>query len=222
MGCTRDPGDELTVIAERVTTVDLGVGHAGPDCLEMSWKLQRQLSDGYTHRVSAMTMPVNLSAYLAAHRTARKRAARAGRLGYRFAEIDRVEHAEDVFAINTSMPERQGRAMSAGYHDRPRFTENPIRCDRHHVYTYGVLTGDKLVAYLWLYRCGELAMVSSILGHADHLAGDVMYLLVTKAITAQSDFGGTLFYNLHSSGTDGLRYFKERFGFAPTEVEWLL
>jgi hypothetical protein len=212
----------MAAVAERVTTIDLGVAHAGPDCLEMAWKLHRQLSDGYTHRVSAMPMPSDMAAYLSAHRTARKRAARAERLGYRFAEIDRHEHEDDVFAINTSMPERQGRPMSAGYHDRPSFGANPCRCDRHHVYTYGVLTGSKLVAYLWLYRCGELAMVSSILGHADHLPGDIMYLLVTEAIRAQVDFGGTLFYNLHSSGTDGLRYFKERIGFAPTEVEWLL
>lgn len=197
-------------------------GHYGDEhCLEMAWRLKRQLSRGYTHRVSAMPMPELFHAYLAVHRTARKRAARAERLGYRFEEIDRCEHADDVYAINTSMPERQGRPMADGYLERPRFTPNPMVCERHHVYTYGVLTGSRLVAYLWLYRCGDLAMISSILGHADHLPGDVMYLLVTEAIRAQTDFGGTLFYNLHSSGTDGLRYFKERLGFAPTEVAWV-
>lgn len=197
-------------------------GHGDEHCLEMAWQLQRQLERGYTHSVSAMPMPESFDAYLAQHRTARKRAARAERLGYRFEEIDRCEHVDDVFAINTSMPERQGRPMSDGYLERPRFSPNPMRCERHHVYTYGVLTGDRLVAYLWLYRCGDLAMVSSILGHVDHLEGDVMYLLVTEAIRAQVELGGTLFYNLHSSGQDGLRFFKERLGLAPTEVAWLV
>lgn len=212
----------MTLALENRVSIDLGICHHGPDCLDFAWQLHRQLSDGYTHRVSAMPMPDRFDLYLADHRTARKRAARSERLGYRFEEIDRAEYADDVFAINTSMPERQGRPMSGGYLERPRFSPNPMRCDRHHVYTYGVLTGDRLVAYLWLYRCGELAMVSSILGHADHLEGDVMYLLVTETISAQTDLGGTLFYNLHSSGTDGLRYFKERLGLRPTEVAWLL
>lgn len=207
--------------AAQVRVITLG-GHGDAHCLEMAWRLQRQLSRGYTHRVSAMPMPDSFDRYLAGHRTARKRAARAERLGYRFEEIDRCEYVDDIYAINTSKAERQGRPMSDGYLERPRFSPNPRLCPRHHVYAYGVLTGGRLVAYVWLYRSGDLAMVSSILGHADHLDGDVMYLLVTEAIRAQTDLGGTLFYNLHSSGTDGLRYFKERLGFAPTEVAWLL
>jgi hypothetical protein len=65
-------------------------------------------------------------------------------------------------------------------------------------------------------------MVSSILGHAERLRDDIMYLLVTETLRDQSWFGGTAFYNLHNSGTDGLRYFKERLGFRPAEVEWAL
>jgi hypothetical protein len=112
--------------------------------------------------------------------------------------------------------------MSAGYRTRQAFGPNPIVCAHHHVYTYGVLGGDELVAYLWLYRSGEVALVSSILGHADHLAGDVMYLLVAEALRAQESLGGACFYNMHDSGTEGLRFFKERLGFRPAEVEWLL
>jgi hypothetical protein len=54
-----------------------------------------------------------------------------------------------------------------------------------------------LVAYTVMYRSGDLAMISSILGHADRLEDDVMYLLDRRQ-TTRSKFGGTLFYNLHT------------------------
>lgn len=187
----------------------------------MAYGLHDQLSNGYTRAASVMSMPASADEYLAEHRTTRKRAARAARLGYAFGEVDRAAHEDELYAINTSAERRQGRPMSAGYRKRPTFGPNPMLCPRHHVYTYGVRSDEPaLVAYLWLYRSGELAMVSSILGHADHLADDVMYLLVSGVIEAQASLGGTCFYNLHASGTDGLRFFKERLGFAPSDVEW--
>lgn len=202
-------------------SVDLADGHTGAGCLEMAWQLYRQLVNGYTRDASLMPLD-DFDRYLETHRTARKRAARAARLGYRFEEIERERYEDDVFAINVSTPERQGRPMSDGYLERPTFSPNPCLCPLHHVYTYGVLREDTLVAYLWLYRCGELAMISSILGHADRLADDVMYLLATETIREQTRFGGTLFYNLHTSGTDGLRYFKERLGLSAGDVGWEL
>jgi hypothetical protein len=61
-----------------------------------------------------------------------------------------------------------------------------------------------------------------ILGHGDFLRDDIMYLLVQGVIDDQAGTGGILYYNLHSSGQDGLRYFKERLGFSPANVEWVL
>lgn len=212
----------MSTLTDHAVTVDLAAGHAGPDCLHMAAQTHAQLTRGYTHSVSTMPLDGTIDGYLADHRTARKRAAHAARLGYRFATIDRHQHEDAIFHINTSTPERQGRPMSAGYLERPVFGANPVRCSRHHVYTYGVLAEDLLVAYLWLYRVGELAMVSSILGHADRLADDVMYLLVTGTVREQIEMGGTLFYNRHDSGTDGLRYFKERVGLSEGDVTWLL
>jgi hypothetical protein len=77
------------------------------------------------------------------------------------------------------------------------------------------------VAYLWLYRSGELALVSSILGHGGYLRDDIMYLLMKGVIDAEAPHGGFLVYNRHDSGTDGLRYYKDRCGFKETAVEWL-
>lgn len=209
------------LMTHQAVAIDLSADHASSHCQEMSWQLHQQLSNGYTRGASILALPEDFGGYVAARRTARKRATRAARLGYRFTEIERRNHEADIFAINTSAPIRQGRPMSDGYLREQHFSPNPLVCGQHHVYTYGVVSAGRLVAYLWLYRCGELAMISSILGHADHLADDVMYLLVTETIREQIPLGGTLFYNLHSSGTDGLRFFKERLGLTSAEVAWL-
>lgn len=161
----------------------------------------------------------------AEHRTARKRAARSQRLGYTAETISRTDHVDEIHAINTSLPTRQGREMADGYQRRPKFSPLPdYPCLRHRIDEWGCFSGNRLVAYLVLYVCGDLAMVSQILGHGEHLRFDVMYLLVAATLEQTLANGGpvTVFYNMHNSGTDGLRYFKERLGFQPTRVEWEL
>lgn len=194
-----------------------------PLCDEIADGLYKTLSNGnYNWPVSLLTLN-DMDSYTAAHRTARKRAARAQRLGYRFDRISRSAYADDIFAINTSKPERQGRPMSDGYRRHQRFPALPdYLCPRHRIDEYGVLTGDRLVAYLVLYVSGDIALVSQILGHADHLAGDVMYLLALGVFAATLERSGPVvcFYNRHDSGTHGLVYFKERLGFQPGRVEW--
>lgn len=191
-------------------------------CTEFAFPLFSQLSRGY-ERCSLLEVPESLAEWREGHRTARRRAARAFRLGYRFSEIERERFGEDIFQINTSLEERQGRPMSAGYREPVDFSPLPAYpCERHRVRTFGVLSGHRLVAYLWLYRSGELALVSSILGHGAHLADDVMYLLFEGVVTAEAGNGGWFVYNRHDSGTEGLRYFKSKLGFEATEVEWAL
>lgn len=194
-----------------------------PTCSEFAFPLHKQLSSGAYDLCSVMALH-SFEDWRAGHRTARKRADRAARRGYRFVTVNRHERTDELYAINTSTPERQGRPMSSGYQQRPSKTRLPdYPCVRHGVHPYGVETvGGVLVAYLWLYRAGELGLVSQILGHADHLENEVMYLLVQGVVGAESRQGGFLVYNRHDSGTDGLRFFKERVGFAETKVEWCL
>lgn len=200
----------------------------GEQCERLAARTYAQLAGGaYTWPCSTMPLPASIAEWEADHRTARKRAWRAERLGYRFSPIHRHEYEADIFQINTSAPARQGRPMTDGYRRPVSF--DPLErlthgCDRHGIHTYGVLAADgHLVAYTWVYRVGELVMLSQILGHADHLANNVMYLLVRGAIDEQIKLGpGTLFYNRADSGTDGLRFFKTRVGFDATEIRWTL
>lgn len=208
-----------------MTTINFEADHGG-ECAALAGPLHTQLSAGrYNWPASILPLGSDFDLHMAAHRTFRKRASHARNLGYTFAEIRREKHEDDVFRINTSAPERQGRPMSEGYTRPVKFSPLPVYpCGRHAIHTYGVLapTG-RLVAYTWVYRAGDLVMFSQILGHAAHLAGDVMYELMRGALAAQVEAGpGFAFYNRHDSGTAGLRYYKERCGFAPARVDWRL
>jgi hypothetical protein len=209
----------MTATAVTTTRISLELGCC-PDAQEHFNGLLLQLSHGYDH-CSVLDLE-QTDKWRDEHRTARKRADRCERLGYRFQKIDRHLYTEDIYRINTSLEERQGRPMSNGYTTRQSYAPLPdYPCPRHRVTTYGVLRDHNLYAYLWLYRAGDLALVSSILGHGDRLRDDVMYLLMQGIIHAERDTGGFLTYNRHDSGTDGLRYYKERCGFTEQRVEWL-
>ena len=46
-------------------------------------------------------------------------------------------------------------------------------------------------------------------------------LLFQHALGRETFAPGLVVYNRHDSGTDGLRFFKERLGFEERQVEWL-
>lgn len=211
----------MTVLAHTIVQVNLDRSC----CLSpLVYDLHRKLdTPNYTRGVSLMLVPDSLEEWRAEHRTARKRADRAQRLGYGFGTIDRSQRNDQIHAINTSLTERQGRPMSDGYLKPVQFGALPdYPCDRHRVHTYGVVKDDVLYAYLNLYRVGELALVSMILGHGDHLKNDVMWLLFAGLVSEQAGLGGWFYYNRHDSGTDGLRYYKEHQGFREMDLEWVL
>jgi hypothetical protein len=60
-----------------------------------------------------------------------------------------------------------------------------------------------------------------ILGHGDHLANEIMYLLFQGVVEDQAGYSGVLYYNRFDSGTEGLRFFKSRLGFYEGDVAWL-
>lgn len=204
--------------------VDLVCDCASPDCLKFAAELRMKLEPPrYTEDVSVMENPPTLQAWRDEHRTARKRADRAARRGYVFSEVDYSRYDDDIYAINTSLAQRQGRPMSNGY--RSHVTHGKLSdypCELHNIRTYGVLKDDHLRAYLTLYRCGELALISMIIGHGDALQDEVMYLLFHGVVEDQAGYPGVLYYNTWGSGTDGLRFYKERVGFSPGSVEWIL
>jgi hypothetical protein len=209
------------MIATAECAISLELGH-NPPCLDLSGPLYRQLADGKYDKCSVMPLPSSLEDWRAEHTTARKRTDKAQRTGYRFVRVVRHERVDEIYAINTSKAKRQGRPMTAGYLVKPSDTPDPdYPCERHGVHPYGVETADgELVAYTWIYRAGQLCLVSQILGHADHLVHGVMYLLWQGMLTSEPPDDGYIVYNRHDSGTDGLRWYKERVGLTETSVRW--
>lgn len=202
------------------TQVALDVFCIAPACTQFARPLFEKLSEGYED--CAVLPLTDAETWREGHRTARKRADRAARRGYTFGPIERHTRSQEIQAINWSAPVRQGRPMTDGYRQPPTITPLPdYPCARHAVRTYGVEDAcGTLVAYLWIYRAGDLALVSQILGHAEHLENEVMYLLVQGVVEAEAERGGFMVYNRFDSGTEGLRFFKQRCGFEPTAVEW--
>lgn len=202
-------------------SVELDCPHAL--CQRFVVPLYEQMSEGFA-RCAAMPIPADMDEWAAGHRTARKRASRAERLGYTFAVVKREEHSDELYEINTSAENRQGRPMSDSYRRRYDYSPLPIYpCERHQVRTYGVKSPDGvLVAYLWLYVAGQLRLCSSIIGHAAHLKNDIMYLLFRGMLAAESqrDPDGVVVYHRWDNGTDGLRFFKARVGLRDTPIGW--
>jgi hypothetical protein len=192
-------------------------------CASLARPLLEQLDSGDYELCSVLELPVSIGAWLAEHRTARKRATRSGRRGYIVGELRREERADEIYLVNTSARHRQGRPMGAGYRIRETYSPLPeYPCARHAIRTTGIEDRGYLVGYLTMIRCGELALVSQILGHAEHLQHEIMYQLFAGALAREIDADpfGVCVYNRHDSGTDGLRFFKERLGFEEAAVEW--
>ena len=208
--------------AQRIA-ISLEVG-CSQRCDAISGPLLLQLQRGRYERCSVLEIPETVIDWAQEHRTARRRAKRAGDRGYHWAPLQRENHADEIHAVNTSTPERQGRTMDAPYWERTEFSPLPeYTCERHAIRVTGIWSeAQELVGYIVVYRCGDLALVSQILGHARHLENEIMYLLFAGALTRETLAGpGMVVYNRHDSGTDGLRFFKERLGFEEAPVSWM-
>lgn len=186
-------------------------------------QLYTQLSGGgYTWPMSVIPLSQHPDEYVQSLRTARKRAEKARRRGYQFDVFERCDYERDVNDINRSKPIRQGRPMSNGYMKYQRFSpigEQP--CRRHSITQYGVFEPtDTLVAYSVVIRCGQLALVSQILGHGDKEHHGIMQLLGVEVYRSEFPCGGFLVYNRHDSGGEGLIQAKEWLRYQPMRIEW--
>jgi hypothetical protein len=220
---------EVTVSFNRADTAD-------PHCAEYADNLYTKFTTraakrpgvgAYQDGASLLVLPETYDAWWdAVGYYTRRRVRKAEKAGFEFRVIERDDYLDDIFAINTSMEERQGRPMKDTYLQRPGpYGPMPaFGCPRHRLAAFGVLREGHLYAYTWVFQVGEMCLFSTILGHGDHLADGIMFQLIAGALRELIPTAGTRYamYNMHQSGTDGLKFFKEQMGFAPYWVNWQL
>lgn len=181
---------------------------------------------------AVMRLPLNLPAYLDRMHGGRRytvRGRKAESRGYRAREIRPGEHAHAIWNVVHSSNQRQGRPVSPLYADRPRdwpFSEYCEYQDPNYAdICCGVFTEHgELAAYLLGKRVGDHVQYDEIMGHADHVGSDVMYLLhyfFLKTCLERANIPKCLNYGPWYSGVNpfspigGLNEWKRRAGFRP-------
>jgi hypothetical protein len=156
--------------------------------------------------------------YLADKRYARRRVRRATRLGYSVEVFDADARQQDLLAIHSSLPERQGRPIDADYLDPDATPRRGPNVDH-----LGVLLDGTVVAYTRLDYVGDIAGLGRVMGHGDHLDNGVMWLLMSgtvEHVKSTRPQARWLFYDMFFGAHAGLRSFKTNAGFRPYYVRW--
>ncbi len=149
-------------------------------------------------------------------------ARKATRGGDVFDIIDRNDFIDDIYEINTSAKERQGKAMSESY-----LKKVDSYTDEENYQYFGVLNSDgKLLSYCNVGFYGEFAIVVTLLGHKNFLNDGVMYLMMLELnklmFNKYREKGYKyIMYDTFFGASEGLKKFKEKLGYKPYKVKWL-
>src|SRR5690348_919552 len=111
----------MPALAEPKTeTIEISL-EVGCDCgAQLGRDLYVQLTRGhYSDGMAVLPLEGTFDEYLAKLRTGRKRSAKATGAGYVVRRFERAHWTADIFKINTSREQRQGRPMSDGYRTPP-------------------------------------------------------------------------------------------------------
>lgn len=145
---------------------------------------------------------------------ARNKLRKALKNGYTYQPFEYNERLEEMHAINTSKPERQGQPMTEGY-TRPLTPVQPFGgCERHDVVYLGGFREGRLRAYARLVILNELAVIDQFLGHGDDLRFAVMNGLVDFIVAYAIERGlRAIDYLTLRSVSESLDRFKRSVGF---------
>lgn len=145
-------------------------------------------------------------------------AKRARSRGYVFTEIDRNQYVDDIYAINTSLDNRQGRPMEQSYREKKTDFEHL----RHFRY-YGILNPQgRLVAYANLGLYGNFGGFSHLIGIRNN--DGIMHFLVVEIISqliAQQQLHYVM-YDTFFGAQPGMQTFKKILGFRPYRAKYSL
>jgi GNAT superfamily N-acetyltransferase len=174
--------------------------------------------------VAMLAVPDDFAAYYESvngKNSAAYYARKAKSRGYTIREIDRNDYVDDLIAIHDSKDLRQGKPLAPEFFKRKQYSVMPN-------YRYwGVLdTAGRLVAYAWVAYYNEVALVSGLMGHADHLNNGIMYYLMlhiiehAAALKKQGHPLNYIMYDTFFGASSGMIMFKQKLAFQPYRVKW--
>lgn len=147
---------------------------------------------------------------------------RCKKMGYTTKYFNQSEYLEEIYNINTSSIERQGRKMSEQYFKKVE-VESPKKCIEY----FGVFTKENvLVGYIRLIKTKYVFIISKLLGHKEYMNDNIMYLLlhdltidlINKGI--KLDYNQYFMYDTYFGGGSGIKLYKKRNCFIPYKVKW--
>lgn len=169
----------------------------------------------YFHPIAIIQTPENIDEYLkhigAKSRNMNKKALKNGISTALFQWNDRLE---DIYAINTSSKQRQGREMDKAYIEYPKKVETIKEKDFSIVYV-GAFKDDTLVGYVELYVYGNFIMTNRILGHKEQLKYGVMNILIKHCVeyAIENNVAYINYLTMQNRKNNSLSAFKYRVGF---------
>ena len=127
------------------------------------------------------------------------------------------DYLYDIYEINTSTKERQGKIMKPHYNKLEKREE--IYCNEYHfIDTIGCIKDNKLIGYLYLRCHNDCAIISRFLGHFEHKSLGIMNKLVAGTVNLlindeRYKHVKSIIYLVWDD--TGLTGFKKRCGFKP-------
>jgi hypothetical protein len=194
------------------------------DCFHAVAAGQYSYVSAFHVKPAMLKVPRTIDAYFQAiGDKSRNMVRKALREGYHYVEVNADDYIDDVVAVRTSAPIRQGKPVPAYFLERPVRMVYNSGCKHHGDGFYGLFKEGKLVAYITLYFYGELAQVNHILGHADYLKDGIMNLLMYEVVNDLIKNRPWVrainyLYSGRRSTATGIALFKRSIGFEPTNL----
>jgi len=194
----------------------------GPDCAPFlaKWAAWCQQFDG--NRLALVYTDDRY--YDSLDRKSRAMIRKAEARGYVYGSFNYNDHLDSIFEINTSKETRQGKPMTEAYLEKPTpINDYMQRCHVHRYNRLGAFKDGKLRAYCAMATLNELAILNTIIGHADALPDGVMNGLIHYIVMDCSYTPGVKYLNyltIESSG-ESLQAFKRSVGFESYQVRFV-
>jgi len=155
-------------------------------------------------------------------RKSRQMITKAKRRGYTYDGFNYNDYLQDIYEINTSKIERQNKPMTESYLEYPTPSAEFAGCHIHKYFRLGGFKDGKLYAYCAVAVVNELAILNTIIGHADALTDGVMNGLINFLVkVCYVERVRYLNYLTIENSGESLQGFKRRVGFESYEVRFV-